>query len=113
MAPVARFTTSIPVLIRYRVVSGGQCGKRPPATIARLFLMEHAATATFDPDLPTGPTIRLFSPGAAIHNEPAPESGPVPAGRAMPHMCRSSSAQTERRSEEHTSELQSPMYLVC
>src|SRR5256714_8463220 len=93
MAPVARFTTSIPVLIRYRVVSGGQCGKSPPATIARLFLMEHAATATFDPDWPTGPTIRLFPPGAAIHNEPAPESGPVPAGKAMPHI---SPAQTER-----------------
>src|SRR5437879_7059827 len=34
-------------------------------------------------------------------------------GRCNPRRCRTGSRSDRRRSEEHTSELQSPMYLVC
>src|SRR5437764_11711729 len=76
-------STLFPYTTLFRSRRGGLCGARPAAC----------------------------GPGDARGAFPG-RAAPLAAARAHPHRL-AGSHRLEMRSEEHTSELQSPMYLVC
>src|SRR5437763_16645690 len=88
------------------VVSNVAAGAQSRFACYRIFLFSDAASTAFytlslHDALPIWPTRWLEDPHAL--------ESPLPSGRER----RPPSVAGDRRSEEHTSELQSPMYLVC